>query len=248
MSGSRIYCYDRIEGAVIVLKDMRFDTYLSVLLLAGVLLLSTGGFQKAGEQAVSAVNTEPVIVVDAGHGGEDPGKVGINHALEKDINLAIAQKLQKNLTKQGIKVVMTREADEGLHTEGAGHKKQEDMRKRCEIIDGANPVFTVSVHQNSYTSESVHGPQVFYYTNSAEGQQVAALIQDTLNEQLAVDRPREMKANDTYYLLKRTKSPTIIVECGFLSNSEEAALLVTEEYQEKVAEAICAGVLKCLER
>lgn len=121
------------------------------------------------------------------------------------------------------------------------------MRKRCEKIDGANPVFTVSIHQNSYTEESVHGPQVFYFTHSAEAEALAKCLQETLNTYLAVDRPREAKANDTYYLLKKTKSPTVIVECGFLSNREEASKLITEAYQQKVAEAVGEGVMKYLE-
>ena len=201
-----------------------------------------------GKTEGSQTKTDKVIVLDPGHGGDDPGKVGINKALEKDLNLAIAKKLQKILTDKGVTVVMTRETQDGLYDAGASNKKQQDMRKRCELIDKANPIFTVSIHQNSYTAESVHGPQVFYYSQSADGQKIAAYIQESLNQGLAVDRPREIKANDSYYLLKKTKSPTVIVECGFLSNNAEAAKLVTEEYQEKVAQAVCDGVLKCLEK
>lgn len=200
-----------------------------------------------GKTQESQAATDKVIVLDPGHGGDDPGKVGINKALEKDLNLAIAKKLQKILTDKGVTVVMTRETQDGLYDSGASNKKQQDMRKRCELIDKANPRFTVSIHQNSYTAESVHGPQVFYYSQSADGQKIAAYIQDSLNQGLAVDRPREIKANDSYYLLKKTKSPTVIVECGFLSNQAEASLLVTDEYQDKVAEAVCNGILKSLE-
>lgn len=173
--------------------------------------------------------------------------MGINKVLEKEINLAISKKLEACLKKQKIKVEMTRQSDEGLYDASSRNKKQEDMRRRCEKIDQADPLFTVSIHQNSYTSESVHGPQVFYYTHSTEGQEIAKSIQDALNEGLQVDRPREIKANDTYYLLKKTKKPTVIVECGFLSNESEAALLATEEYQEKVAQAICQGILAYLQ-
>lgn len=189
---------------------------------------------------------QKVVVLDPGHGGDDPGKVGINKALEKDLNLAIAKKVQNILQKQSITVVMTRETQDGLYDKSASNKKQQDMKKRCGIIDGAEPEFTVSIHQNSYTSESVYGPQVFYYSQSAEGEKIAQYIQQQLNEQLEVDRPREIKGNDSYYLLKKTKNPTVIVECGFLSNSKEAELLVTEEYQEKVAKAISTGIMNCL--
>lgn len=226
-------------------RKISIETILGIVLLIAFYMLATKGMQQV--VATQAQAAKQTIVIDAGHGGDDPGKVGINGTLEKDLNLAIAKKLQKALEAQGIQVVMTREDESGLYSANASNKKQDDMKKRCEKIDLAEPVFTVSIHQNSYTQESVHGPQVFYYTHSVEGQEVAKYIQDALNEQLLIDRPREIKANDTYYLLKKTKNPTLIVECGFLSNNAEAAKLVTDEYQGQVAEAICAGVLKCLE-
>ena len=108
-----------------------------------------------------------------------------------------------------------------------------------------DPQFAVSIHQNSYHEESIHGAQVFYYKHSAEGEQLAAVMQKAL---LAIDKEnrRQAKADDTYYLLKRTEVPTIIVECGFLSNREEAEKLVTDEYQQQVAEAIVKGIEACM--
>lgn len=251
------------------LNRLSLETCMGLLMILAVALLATMGVTKLREGtlggkdakavsagtaqsgqdtgAAAADSSQTIIAVDAGHGGDDPGKVGINSALEKDVNLAIAKKLEAYLTEKGIKVVMTRETQEGLYDAGAANKKQQDMKKRCELIDASGAAFTVSIHQNSYTSESVHGPQVFYYTHSAEGESIASCIQDSLNTVLEVDRAREMKANDTYYLLKKTKSPTVIVECGFLSNSEEASKLITEEYQSKVAQAVGEGILKALE-
>lgn len=183
------------------------------------------------------------VVVDAGHGGIDAGKVGVNGALEKEINLAIAKKLADRLAKNGITAVMTRESDGGLYDEGEANKKQQDMKRRCAAIDAQSPLLAVSIHQNSYTESSVKGPQVFYYESSAPGKELAADLQEALNEMLEIERPREIKANDSYYLLRKTKSPIVIVECGFLSNPEEAEKLVTDDYQEKVAEAVCSGIL-----
>ena len=135
---------------------------LCVILCAFVLARKGAVFVQS-EQAKSA----PVcIVVDAGHGGDDPGKIGINDALEKDINLQIALKLQKILEQNNIKVVMTRNTDAGLYSEGATNKKAEDMQKRCKIIEDSNALFTVSIHQNSYTSPEIQGAQVFYYGQS----------------------------------------------------------------------------------
>ncbi|MEY8427323.1 N-acetylmuramoyl-L-alanine amidase [Lachnospiraceae bacterium 46-15] len=222
------------------MREKKMETVMGIMLLAAALLLATGGVRQAASQR--AQDADQTIVVDAGHGGDDPGKVGINGERERDVNLAIAKKLQKLLEDKGFTVVMTREDENGLYAADAANKKQDDMRKRCDMIDGANAALAVSIHQNSYPQESVKGPQVFYYKNSAQAQELAGYIQESLNTGLSVERPREMKANDTYYLLKRTKAPTVIVECGFLSNHEEAGKLVTEEYQQKVAEAVCEGI------
>lgn len=178
-----------------------------------------------------------LIVVDSGHGGGDPGKVGINGALEKDVNLKISKKVEKLLKKNNIQVVMTREDEKGL-----ADSKVEDMKTRVSIINEKKPTLAVSIHQNSYGQESIHGAQVFYYSHSKEGEKAAKIMQEAL---LTADseNKRQAKANDTYYMLKRTEVPVIIVECGFLSNQKEAEKLVTEEYQEKIAEAVCEGVL-----
>ena len=120
------------------------------------------------------------------------------------------------------------------------------MRKRCEIITKADPVFTVSIHQNSYPDESIKGAQVFYYGQSQEGKKLAETLQNVLVRQLDPQNHRQAKANESYFLLKKTPSPTVIVECGFLSNYQEAKLLESEEYQKKVAEAVKTGVLQCL--
>lgn len=173
------------------------------------------------------------IVVDAGHGGLDPGKVGVNDALEKDINLDLALKLRELLEKKDIEVILTRDSDTGLYSESSNNKKVEDMQNRCQIITDANPVFTVSLHQNSYTTADVKGAQVFYYGQSAEGKKLADIIQSSLIERVDPDNNRAAKANESYYLLKKTPTPTVIVECGFLSNPEEAELLLTTEYQDK---------------
>lgn len=227
-------------------------------LLALILLLGCAvvGSQKAGEflyqnymaeesvQTASQAKAEgkQVIIIDAGHGGSDPGKVGINQALEKDVNLQIAKKVKTNLEKQGYTVIMTREDENGI-----ANSKAEDMKERVSIINKAKPSLAVSIHQNSYPEESIHGAQVFYYTHSKEGENAAKVMQQAL---LAADseNKRQAKANDTYYMLKKTEVPVIIVECGFLSNSQEAEKLVSDEYQEVLSEAICEGIKGCLSK
>ena len=186
------------------------------------------------------------VVIDAGHGGADPGKVGIDGSLEKDINLKIAMRLKSLLEAQDIKVVMTRTDEGGLYDENASNKKVQDMKRRIAIIEEAQPAAVVSIHQNSYHEEYVHGAQVFYYETSKTGKELAQLIQNRFVVNVDPENRREAKGNNSYYLLKKTSRPIVIVECGFLSNRQEAEKLNSEEYQEKAAWAIHMGILQYL--
>lgn len=186
----------------------------------------------------------PVVVIDAGHGGKDPGKVGVNEALEKDINLAIAKRLKSLLEQNDVLVVMTREEDKDLASEQASNRKNEDLRARVKLMEEVRPVLMVSIHQNSYPEAEVDGAQVFYYSGSEEGKRLGVMVQERLKKELQDGNHRLAKANKDYYLLKKSGCPAIIVECGFLSNVQEAALLTTEEYQETLAFAICLGVME----
>lgn len=175
--------------------------------------------------------------------------MGVNQAIEKDINLSISLKLKRLLEVQGYEIIMTREIDEALHEEGADKtSKQMDMRKRVEIINDSKAAAAVSIHQNSFTEGSSHGAQVFYYPLSEEAKNLALTIQAKIKEEIADDNHREAKSNDSYYMLKKTSCPLVIVECGFLSNYDEAELLITEEYQNQIANAIQIGILEYLEQ
>jgi len=200
----------------------------------------------AAQSTDSAPNTKWTVYLDAGHGGIDPGKVGINQALEKDINLNIVLKLQKFLEAADVQVVLTRDTDKGLYDENDSNKKVQDMKNRVRRIEESMPDLAVSIHQNSYHEEYVHGAQVFYYESSTQAKQAAEIMQNQLRRTLDPDNKRSAKANDSYYLLKKTSAPIIIVECGFLSNSAEAAMLIDETYQEKAAWAIHLGILRYL--
>lgn len=191
--------------------------------------------------SVEGIEETKIVVIDPGHGGDDPGKVGINGALEKDINLAIGIYVKEVLEAEGLEVVMTREEDVTMVEAGA-FNKAEDLKTRVDIINEVQPEIAVSIHQNSYTTENVKGPQVFYYTNSMEGEAAAQIMQELLWE-IAPDSIRQITDNDSYYLLTRTEVPTIIVECGFLSNEEDAEKLVDETYQKELAEVIATGIL-----
>ena len=189
----------------------------------------------------------PVIVLDAGHGGFDPGKVGINGALEKDINLSIVKKLQSLLEEEGFTVYLTRDKDTLLAPANSTSKKKDDMIARIKMVTELNPFFTISIHQNSFTDPSSCGPQVFYYQDSEPSSTMAQVIQDVMNTQLSPQKKRSPQANTNYYLLTRTPTPTVIVECGFLSNPAEADLLTQDEYQSRVANSIFLGILSYYE-
>lgn len=186
------------------------------------------------------------VVVDAGHGGDDPGKVGVNGVLEKDLNLEIAKRLTSLLEQADVRVVMTRETDTGLHDDIASGKKAQDMKRRIALMEKAEPDLVVSIHQNSYSSDKIKGAQVFYYTGSTEGRKLAQLIQNRMVSGLDPENHRTEKDNDSYYLLKKTTRPIVIVECGFLSNPQEAALLCDPVYQERAAWQIHMGIMQYL--
>ena len=217
---------------------------MTVLLLAAIYLLS----RETAKATAARAGAPADVVLDAGHGGADPGKVAADGTLEKDINLAIAKKVKEKLEKQGLTVCMTRETDEMVHENGMAEEKRADMRLRCERINTSGARCAVSIHQNSFTDTTASGAQVFYYTASEEGRRFAGLMQDELIRQVDPANRRVSKANDSYYLLRKTTIPLLIVECGFMSNPSEAKQLQDEAVQEKIAGAICAGIQQYLEK
>lgn len=196
-------------------------------------------------QGNSNQSEKGTIVIDAGHGGFDGGMVGSTGISEKTLNLVYAKKLEELLTAAGYRVVQTRTTEEGLYDEDQPNKKAQDMQRRCAIIAEEKPLVSISIHQNSYPDDaSVCGPQVFYYEQSQEGEKLASAIQKYLNAMPDVMKQRLPKGNSTYYILKRSASTTVIVECGFLTNAQEEVLLQQEAYQDQVVRAVCDGVLE----
>lgn len=219
------------------------------LVMGIMLILSAFILSKSAAEYVMSTRTEKekvTIIIDAGHGGDDPGKIGVNKAEEKDINLLIAKKVATLLKQNDINVIMTRTDNDGLYDRTASNKKVQDMKNRLHLIQEQKPAITISIHQNSYHQEGIHGAQVFYYETSEQSKRAAELVQQELIQKVDPENKRVAKSNTSYYLLKKTETPIIIVECGFLSNWEEAERLVTDAYQNRVAWAIHMGVLKYL--
>lgn len=227
-------------------KKEHLELIMSVALILCAFLLAGRGWEMALGERVTEGTDQKVVVVDAGHGGRDPGKVGVDGCLEKDLNLEIAKKVQAILEQQDIKVIMIRDTDKGLYEEQTSNKKVQDMKNRCAMINETEPDCVVSIHQNSYHEEYVSGAQVFYYSSSAEGKALAEALQSELISYADPENHRQAKANDSYYLLKKTEAPIAIVECGFLSNWEEAAKLQDDGYQSRVAWAVSMGILMYL--
>ena len=227
-------------------KKEHLELIMSVALILCAFLLAGRGWEMALGERVTEGTDQKVVVVDAGHGGRDPGKVGVDGCLEKDLNLEIAKKVQAILEQQDIKVIMIRDTDKGLYEEQTSNKKVQDMKNRCALINETEPDCVVSIHQNSYHEEYVSGAQVFYYSSSAEGKALAEALQSELVSYADPENHRQAKANDSYYLLKKTEAPIAIVECGFLSNWEEAAKLQDDGYQSRIAWAVSMGILMYL--
>lgn len=191
-------------------------------------------------------NKKYCVVLDAGHGADDPGKIGCNDAEEKDINLAIVKKLKQFLEAADVQVVLTRDSDAPLYESSASSKKMSDMRARIATIEKTKPDLVVSIHQNSYHESDIYGPQVFYYKASAQGKLAAEILQASFDGIEEIENRRVAKSNDNYYLLLHTSVPMVIAECGFLSNPTEAQLLVQENYQEKISWVLHLGILQYL--
>ena len=191
----------------------------------------------------------PVVVIDAGHGGEDGGAVAEDGTVESQLNLAIAQKLREIFFLAGIDTVMTRESDISIHSEDAAtlrEKKVSDIRNRVELINSVENAILISIHQNSLpNAKSVHGAQVFYNATE-EGAQLAGAVQSNLNAVInsGENQKQEKQIDSSIYLMRNITCPGVLVECGFLSNAAETQLLRENTYQNKLALTIAAGYLQ----
>lgn len=200
---------------------------------------------ETGTEFKEKVSNGKAVVIDPGHGGADPGKVGVNGSLEKNINLAIAKVLKEELERSGYKVVLTRNKDMVL-SEGSKFSKVGDLNARCKIINDTykegNDCVMISIHQNSFISPAVHGTQCFYYAGSENSKKLAEILQNGFNEKINTHKAKKSKPNNSYYMLINSNCPGIIVECGFLSNSEEESNLNNPKYQKELCDIIRESV------
>ena len=221
------------------------------VLIATILILSLAAAETAW--GISNIwkgirKNDVIVVIDAGHGGGDPGAISQNgEVLEKDVNLAIAKMLQVYCEEAGYTVIMTRTEDSDLAGETEGRRKTADMKERIRIMEEAEGDLMISIHQNSYPESQYHGPQVFFQSHSEEAAALGVLVQAEMNAFTVPENKRQAKAGSDYYILKNAPMAAILVECGFVSNPEEATQLTEDEYQRKVAWGIYSGVEKYLQ-
>ena len=220
---------------------------VAAILAAAVLLMSLAVW-RVGQYVPAAAVSEsdrPHILIDPGHGGEDGGTMAKNGTLEKDINLAISLVLVDWLRLCGYEVRMTRDSDISIHDSDAStirEKKNSDLHNRLALYEKAQLV--IAIHENHFSGTQYHGTQVFYSTNSPASQPLAASIRESVRTLLQPDNTRELKKGDkSVYLLYKSTVPTVLVECGFLSNTEERTKLETPAYQQQMAFAVGLGIV-----
>ena len=232
---------------------MRKKILFGILFAASIFLFGMQTLQAVGVVAFHAdfFKKKGTIVVDAGHGGEDGGAVAVNGALEKDINLAIALELEKDLKQNNFDVIMIRDSDVSVGDQSlttVAERKRSDTRARLRIVEEAGDCILISIHQNHFSQGKYSGAQVFYSGNDPRSADLAEAIRQNIVGSLQPENHRENnQADSNIYLLHQCQVPAVLVECGFLSNQTETEMLCSESYRKDMAAAIYNGLIDYLE-
>ena len=227
-------------------KALKAFKFVALTLVIGILI---GVIVNATENksTLASAESELVIVIDAGHGGEDSGAVGINGAYEKDLNLAIALAVGEELKNRGYNIVYTRTEDKMLYTPEEnikGMRKISDLKNRCKITNQYDNCIMISIHMNTYGSSKYSGLQVYYADGNEESRELATRIQNSVRSKIQPDNNRQVKNGKSLYLLDNSNGTPVIVECGFLSNEAECQKLSQKEYQKELSFSIIYGIIE----
>ena len=230
------------------------QTVYNCVFAIGLLLSAVSVFEIFTTNTTSPVSGTPlagkVIVIDAGHGAPDTGATGFSGSKEKDLNLDISKKTGDILQKCGAYVVYTRENDSTIADnldDSIRNIKKNDMKKRRDIRDSLDSDMFVSIHMNIFSDSKYRGAQVFYSADHAESKKLAESIQSSFRKYVDSSNKRSIKESDkSIYLLKRTTIPSVLIECGFISNPEEEKNLLSNEYRKDIAYAISYGIINYL--
>lgn len=229
---------------------MKIVKSLLFLMLITCCMSFTASVSAGALEPKNTTDTPPsfgyTIVIDPGHGGIDPGSIGYKTKVkESELNLKISLALADKLRAVGVRVVLTRTDDNSLATGMTGKQfKKEDMKLRKAMIDKIRPNMVISIHMNSYTNHTLRGAKMFYDKTSDISKQIAESIQDQFAQTL--EASNNVASVGDYYMLKCTQSPSIIAECGFLSNERDEQLLLDPSYQEKIVNCIFKGIINFL--
>ncbi|MBO7304394.1 MAG: N-acetylmuramoyl-L-alanine amidase [Clostridia bacterium] len=230
-----------------VLTAVKVITVFLVVLLVGVYVRNSFLTSSAYVSAMQIQNEKNIVIIDAGHGGEDPGAIGADGVYEKDLNLAIARELAAALEAEGFAVLFTRTEDKLLYTEEEnikGIRKISDLKNRCKIAaEYPNAIF-VSIHMNSYGNAKYSGLQVYYSTVEPGSESLANKIQHSVKSAIQPNNTRAVKAGRDMYLMENVPNTAVLIECGFLTNEEECRKLSEKEYQKQLSLAIVCGIIE----
>ena len=221
--------------------------YLTTIFIISTLVFTLNSFLFVPVASTNVETKTRIVVLDAGHGGEDGGAVSKSGIVEKDLNLAITMKVKERLEDNNIKVILTRDSDVMLYTNPdakLAKRKVEDINKRIDITNNSNADMLVSIHMNSFPQNYCKGWQIFFKEGNDTGKQIAGYIQESIKGQVENKNERVPQSINNVKLINKSQIPAIVVECGFLSNEEEANMLTEESYQDKISVGICNGIMK----
>lgn len=231
---------------MIVVNKKRIQLIIGCIMISILAISLKSGFLNENLQAVNSnIKNQKTVILDAGHGTPDEGASSKTGVTEATINLSITLKTKEFLEQNGYKVILTRKNNNGIYDSNCTtirEKKNSDLRNRVKIANQSDADIFVSIHLNKIPEEKYWGWQTFYKNKNEEGKKLAESIQNNLNKVIQKENKRVPLKIDNIYIIRNIKIPTTIVECGFLSNNEEAKLLETAEYQEKLAEGIYKGI------
>jgi len=230
-----------------IFSFLKIVSVFTVIALLSAFLLSAYSESEAYISAMSEENEKNTVIIDAGHGGEDPGAVGNSGVYEKDLNLEIAREVGEKLVEEGFAVIYTRADDRLLYNEDEnikGIRKISDLKNRCKIAAEYPKAIFVSIHMNSYGNPKYSGLQVYYSQNNDDSRLLAESIQHTVKDEIQNENKRTVKPGKDIYVLENTQNVSVLIECGFLTNPEECEKLSEKEYQKRLSSAIVCGIIR----
>ncbi len=230
--------------------ERQFLLFSVPLLLIGILFSSLSSAFTDKNALLASGEPSLTVVIDAGHGGVDAGAIAVNGALEKDLNLSLALLLSEHFEKRGVRVVLTRSEDALVLREGddtAPSFKERDLYNRASIADASGGTLLVSIHMNAFPDGKYRGLEVYHDARTALSRRIAEKIRSTVIREHEPYNTRALKAGGSLYLLSHTAIPAVLIECGFLSNAEDAAKLSDKDYQKKLSFSIFCAIMEVID-